>query len=102
AIAGGSARGVPVLVGTNLDEIRAFQSMDPLANYLDEAGLYQRVAGLLGGGPDSEARAGQVIQIYRQARAARGDSTTPPDLWFAMATDHMFRVPAMALAELQA
>ncbi|MBV9324967.1 MAG: carboxylesterase family protein [Chloroflexi bacterium] len=44
----------------------------------------------------------EAVALYRRERASRGQSTTPPELWFAIMTDRHFRVPSMRLAELHA
>ena len=102
AIGDGLAADVPVLVGTNRDESRLFMLMDPEASFLDEAMLLARCKARFynrddGGG--SLAR--RALDTYRQARAARGESTAPRDLWYAMESDRSMRHPAMHLAMLQ-
>jgi para-nitrobenzyl esterase len=99
AIRDGAARDVPLLVGTNLDETRLFAALDPEATTLDEAALLARCEGAIAGGPDAARRA---VALYREARAARGESTEPGDLWFAIESDRTMRHPAMRLAALQA
>jgi para-nitrobenzyl esterase len=99
AIRDGAARDVPLLVGTNLDEARLFAPLDPEATTLDEAALLGRCEEAIPGGPDAARRA---VALYREARAARGESTEPGDLWFAIESDRTMRHPAMRLAALQA
>ena len=43
----------------------------------------------------------EAIAIYREARKARGQTATAPELWVAMMSDRRFRVPMMRLAGLQ-
>jgi para-nitrobenzyl esterase len=99
AIRDGAARDVPLLVGTNLDEARLFAPLDPEATTLDEAALLGRCEEAIPGGADAARRA---VALYREARAARGESTEPGDLWFAIESDRTMRHPAMRLAGLQA
>ena len=103
AIRDGTARDVPLLVGTNLDETKLFLPLDPEAATLDEAALLGRCEEAIDG---SRGRvggaAGRAIAIYRAARAARGEPVDPGDLWFAIETDRTMRHPAMRLAGLQA
>ena len=99
AIRDGAARDVPLLVGTNLDEARLFAPLDPEATTLDEAALLGRCEEAIPGGPDAARRA---VALYREARAARGESIEPGDLWFAIESDRTMRHPAMRLAALQA
>jgi para-nitrobenzyl esterase len=102
SIAEGLARDVPVLVGTNLEEVKLFRVLDREALRLDEAGLIARcervVPGREEGGPSRGQRA---VEVYRRARAARGERIEPSELWFAIESDRVFRYPAMRLAELQ-
>jgi para-nitrobenzyl esterase len=101
AVGEGAARGVPLLLGTNLDEAKLFAPLDPEAATLDEAGLVARceetLTGKRGGGA-----AGRLVEVYRAARAARGESVDPGELWFAIESDRTMRHPAMRLAALHA
>jgi para-nitrobenzyl esterase len=98
AIATGASRGLPWLCGTNLDEMKFFRAMDPAVDTLDDAGLLARCRNLRPGVGQAE----HIIETYRTARHARGEDTSPPELWFAIASDHMFRAPVMRQAELHA
>ncbi len=92
AIAQGSARGVTLLTGTNLDEFTLFNMMDPALAQLDDEGLVQRV----------NARAGRdgraIVAAYRTNRP----DASPADLWTAIASDTLFRMPMVALLEAHA
>lgn len=103
AIENGSAAGVPVLIGTNLDENRFFSAFDPRTAGIDASGVLAIAERLLQnrGAPDGSAAA-QVVEEYRKARAARNEDTSPLELFHALASDAVFRQPAMRLAELQA
>jgi para-nitrobenzyl esterase len=91
-IAGGNARNVDVLVGTTRDEWRLFGFMDPGAAQLDLPALEARM----------ETRApGHGANLVATYRAARPDAS-PTDLFFALETDRIFRIPAIRLAEAQA
>ena len=81
AIRDGLNADVPVLTGSNRDETTLWGYGD-----VDEARL-QRTAQGLGGS--------QLLSTYRQTRPG----ATPADLMIALTTDHMFRVPAIRLAE---
>ena len=69
AIRDGEARGISLLIGTNLDEARLFAPLDPEATTLDEAELLARCEEAIPGGTDAARRA---IAVYRDARALRG------------------------------
>jgi para-nitrobenzyl esterase len=92
-------------VGTNLEEYKFFRRLDPEVEHLTDEGLLARL-----GDSRTNAEAGDNVQFdpahavaaYRQARAARGDSTTAQAIWFAIMSDRRVRVPVMRLAGLQA
>jgi len=93
AVAEGSAVAVPLLVGTTRDEATLFtvaQLADPT---LDEAAVVARLAPMVG-----EAAAAQVVEVYRRARAERGEPVGGGALWSALTTDYVFRVPLHTLA----
>ncbi len=105
AIAAGSAAGVPLLVGTNLEEERFFRRLEPEAAALTDDALLARLTDPRTNaqvGDDVQFEAAAAVAVYREARAARGESGAAPDLWVAMRSDRRFRVPAMRLAELHA
>ncbi len=95
AVAAGEARGIPLIVGTNLDEARMAGAEDPASLWLGEVQLVQRCKALVG--PE---RARLLIDTYRATRL--GEAASPSSLWAAMESDRLFRHPAMRLAELQA
>ncbi len=103
AIAQGAARGIPLIVGTNLEEMKLYRFLDPALERLDEAALRERCGALFAGaGPDGRPLAERALETYRSARRERGDDVTPVEIWLAISTDHVFRAGALRLAELQA
>ena len=101
AIAAGNSVGMPLLIGTNLEEQRFFARIDPGVDEMSDAELLTRLADAppnpLDGARFDPAEA---VATYRQARSARGESASPSDLWFAIMSDLRFRVPMMRLAEV--
>jgi para-nitrobenzyl esterase len=95
-VADGSASGVAVMVGSTLEEWKLFSLMDPSLQKLDRAGLGARMSRRL----TAEA-ADIVIDSYAKARAQRGESVTPADLFTAIETDRVFRIPGVRLAQVQ-
>jgi para-nitrobenzyl esterase len=93
AVIGGSAAGVPLLTGTNLDEMLLFTFLDPAVADLDDERLAARAASLFGDDAVHEA-----LDAYRSGRPGCG----PGEVWSALLTDLVFRVPAVRLAEQQA
>ena len=90
-VADGSAAGVAVMVGSTLDEWKLFSLMDPSLHKLDRAGLGARISSRLRG-----QAADALIDAYEKARAARGESVTPVELFTAIETDRIFRIPGGA------
>jgi para-nitrobenzyl esterase len=82
----GRARDVNVLVGTNADEMTLFGLPE-----VDDARL-ERIAGR------HFADAKRAIAAYR----ADHPNASPQQLALAISTDHVFRIPAVRLAEAQA
>jgi para-nitrobenzyl esterase len=92
----GAARGVDVVVGTNLEEYKLYRPMDPKVESLDEAALLRRLSRVVPGG---EPVARHAVETYRAGRT--GAAASPTELWFAIETDRIFRVPALRLADAQ-
>jgi para-nitrobenzyl esterase len=98
AVAGGAAAGVPLLSGTTRDESAFFALGSAKLMSLDGGGLrrwMRRIAS------DADA-ADRVIAAVQAARAARGESCEPRDLWSAIATEYVFRVGTVRLADAHA
>lgn len=91
AIANGNAAGVRVLIGTNADEMTLFTIADPAVGALDDDGVRRRMHNAFGD-------AG--VQVFESYRARRPDMTAP-ELWTQLATDGVFRIPAVRLLEAQ-
>ena len=96
AVADGEAAGIPLLVGTNRDELTFFALGDPRLSDLDDEGLieWMEVAA-------AYLTPFEVVECYRSARAGRGESTTPRDLWVSVGSDGVFRWPTLSLAAAQ-
>ena len=91
----GSAAGVAVMVGSNLEEWKLFSAMDPSAQRLDKAGLVARMSKRM-----TADFASSIIASYERARTSAGASITPPELFSAIETDRVFRMPGVRLAEI--
>jgi para-nitrobenzyl esterase len=104
-IAAGSAAGIPLLVGTNLEDRKFQRRLDPTVDGLTDDALLARLgdAGRNTDGAESARfEPAEAVATYRTARAARGQSTTAEELWFAILSDRVSRVPSMRPAELHA
>ena len=103
AIADGSGRGIPLIVGTNLEEMKLYRFLDPAIDQLTDATLLERCRMLFpGAGADGRANAERAVEVYREARATRGEDVSPAEVWLAISTDQTFRAGALRLAELHA
>jgi para-nitrobenzyl esterase len=98
AVAGGAAASIPLLIGTTRDEAAFFAAGVPQIAGLGDGDLVRWV-GRMVPGPD-EARS--LVDAYRSAREARGEPLAPRDLWVAIASDFIFRLPSVRLADAHA
>jgi len=96
SVAAGSAAGVALLVGSTLEEWKLFAGADPNVIQMTEAQLTAQLENRLG------AAARGLLETYRKARGERGLATTPAELFMAIETDRIFRMPGVHLAETQA
>jgi len=94
AVRKGDSSGIPVLVGSTLNEWGLFTLADPAVATLTEPHLIAR----LRRGIRAEYIPG-LLEAYRKARTKRGEPATPGDLFAAIQTDRIFRLPAIRLAE---
>jgi para-nitrobenzyl esterase len=98
AVAAGAARDVALLVGTNADEWNLFALTDQKLAALDDEAFVRR---LLRAPPrgvgEPEAFARRALAAYRSARPG----AEPSELWRALQTDRVFRIPALRLLEAQ-
>ena len=91
AVAAGSAAGVHLLTGTNQHEMTLFQVLDPSIAELDDAGIARA----------PRARCSPIPWASCTRTARSMPDATVPELWLAIATDGVFRIPAIRLAEAQ-
>jgi para-nitrobenzyl esterase len=96
AVAGGVAAGIDLLIGTTSEEMRLFTALGRMNAEMGEERLIrvvERAARMRGIGRD----AAEIVSIYRR----RLGEATADDVWVAISTDVVFRVPAIGLAEAQ-
>jgi para-nitrobenzyl esterase len=91
AIRAGLSGGVPVTLGTTAEEFNLFGLLDRSRGGIDDQRLERRAQRLFGD------RSTEAIDIYRREKP----DADPQDRWCAIATDWMFRIPAVRLAEAQ-
>jgi para-nitrobenzyl esterase len=83
---------VPVIVGTNKDEMNLFFGLDRHLDTLDEAGMREMVKSIVGDSTD------RFIEIYRRSRP----NAAPKDILLAIATDRTMRIDSIRLAKRKA
>jgi len=93
AVGAGSIADVPLLIGTNRDELAFFAIGTPTVSQLDDDGLVRWVERAAPG-----VEADRIVAGYRAARMARGAPVTPRDLWIAIGSDVVFRRPSLSFA----
>lgn len=93
---GGSAQGKPVMSGATAEEWKLFLSMNPADSILDEESLYTRLGRAI-----SRGRLDHVIDVYTQGLTDREMNATPTELFSAINTDRVFRIPGIRLCETQ-
>jgi para-nitrobenzyl esterase len=96
AVAQGSAGGVDLLIGTNRDELTLFSIGRPELMALDEAGALRWTTHAV---PDVPAQ--ELLDVYKESRAARAEGIDPHALIVAVGTDGVFRWPSLQLAAAQ-
>ncbi|HEX7476304.1 MAG TPA: carboxylesterase/lipase family protein [Polyangiales bacterium] len=93
SVVAGSARGVDLMVGANLDEWNYFLFLvEPKKREIDEAALLKICNKRL------EGRAAEAIDLYR---SVLGPALPAWKIYCAIEGDRMFRIPALRLAEAQ-
>jgi para-nitrobenzyl esterase len=92
----GAAAEVAVMVGSTAEEWKLFSMMDAGIGTLDRSRLAARIGRRM-----APQAAEAVIDAYEKARGARGESITPAEIFSAIETDRVFRVPGIRLAETQ-
>jgi para-nitrobenzyl esterase len=87
ALAAGQGSGIPLLIGSNLDEARLFLVAPATIDLVDEPALAAAAAGYGLGGYD--------LAMYQANRPG----SSPGDVLAAVITDWFFRVPGIRVAE---
>lgn len=100
ALRRGSAKNVPVIIGTNADEARLFLLGLPEAEKASDDLALTAIGYLISKEGDVD-QARRILCEYKEARTARGEPADTLASFLAILTNHRFRVPADRLAEAQ-
>lgn len=92
----GSAEMKPVMVGATTEEWKLFLSMNPADSILDDESLVMRL-----GRSIPKGRVDHVVDVYTEGLTDREMNATPAELFSAINTDRVFRIPGIRLAETQ-
>ncbi len=96
AIRGGLSGEIPVMTGTNLDEWAMFLLFTEMKlKNMDDAKLLEIVQKRLGN--TTPEVAAQAVEVYRKNRPG----AKPVDIYCAIESDRIFRIPAIRLVEAQ-
>jgi para-nitrobenzyl esterase len=96
AVALGSSKKIPMIIGTNLEEWKLFLFGDLGRGKLDRAQIIERLGHFI-----APEHAAGVVERYYQARSRRQAKSSPLEILTAINTDVMFRMPALQLVEAQ-
>jgi para-nitrobenzyl esterase len=96
AIQNGVAAGKDLLVGTNLHEMKLWTVGNRRLTGGDEDFIVRRLEKTVGEG------AADAVAAYKAARSDRGDDVTPIELWTAIESDRVFRLPSLRMCEAAA
>jgi len=99
AFARGHSAGIPLLIGTNRDELNLFlgAELKRLHEPLDHAALMQQLCALV---PEAAPeQACELLEIYRQSRCSRQLPASERALLAAISSDALWRIPSMRFAE---
>ena len=96
SIRNGYAPSIPIMAGSTLDEWRLFGALSPAIKSLTDETMGKRMAYLIG-----EDHIAGLVDSYKEGLSARGIEPTPPEIFMAIQTDRIFRIPAIRLLEGQ-
>ncbi len=94
AVAAGAAADLPLVIGTTRDESSFFAVGDERLRGIDAAGLRRWLRRL---SPDPAA-IDELVSMVTTVRESRGEPTSPRDLWVALSSEYIFRVPTHRFA----
>lgn len=99
AVPSGAAANVPLVIGTNRDEINLFlgPALKKLSEPIEDATLLEGVQNLIPATPEPRLRA--LLELYRRTRSARGLPHTDRALLAALGSDAFWRIPTHRFAD---
>jgi len=95
AVRKGYAKEIDIFVGSNLDETKLWNLLNPGAEKIQSEGLEKGIKAIAALTGKRESQADNLLKIYQKTRK------TPRDIMDALTTDYTFRIPSIRLAEAQ-
>lgn len=96
SVSDGFSSDIKIMAGSTLEEWKLFGAMHPSIATLDDAGMHKRLSFLV-----DEQRISALVAAYREGLSSRGIEPTVPEVFMAIQTDRIFRMPALRLLEQQ-
>jgi para-nitrobenzyl esterase len=96
SVRAGCSAGIPIMAGSTTEEWRLFGALSPVITGLNEESMATRLGYLIG-----ESYIPDLVEAYKESLAARDIEPTPPEIFMAIQTDRIFRIPAIRLLESQ-
>ncbi|MBD3193588.1 MAG: carboxylesterase family protein [Candidatus Lokiarchaeota archaeon] len=100
AFRNGECKNIDLMIGTNLDEAKLFTALEPTLNQMIEKGGENALIMYMNTMNINKEHSKEIIETYRKARQGKL-SVEPVELFDAILTDVMFRIPSIRLAEAQ-
>jgi para-nitrobenzyl esterase len=95
AIRKGFSKEIDIFVGSNLDETKLWNLLNPEAEKIRPEGLEKGLKAIAALTGKNESQVDKLLKIYQKTRK------TPRDIMDALTTDYTFRIPSIRLAEAQ-
>lgn len=95
AIRKGYAKEIDIFIGSNLNETKLWNLLNPEAEKIRQEGLEKGTKAIAALTGKSEGHVDKLLKIYQETR------NTPRDIMDALTTDYTFRIPSIRLAEAQ-
>ncbi len=91
----GGVASIPLFIGSNQDETKLWNLLNPDNEKLDQNGLIKGLQALVRMAGKDPALVDQILTVYGRTRR------TPREIMDAVTTDFTFRIPSIRLAEAQ-
>lgn len=101
AIIKGFASGIELIIGSNLEEWKLFNLLNPNFKETDASTLPKLLKRALQNAGEDDNKVDIVIETYKKSREENRLATKPQDIIDAFLTDYIFRIPAIKFAEAQ-